>query len=78
MDASQHVEQAAARWTFEAIDRERAEVPLTRRETGDWERLVASGQATDHTPSVDPRTIVPIETAVDVSVALAALRADER
>lgn len=46
--------------------------------TGGWERLVATGQATEPSSAVDPRAIVPADTGVDVSARLAALREEER
>lgn len=76
--ASRYVERAAAGETFEVTDRGRAVALLTPLVTGDWERLVAAGQATDPTTGLDPRTIVPAETGINVSARLAAQRAGER
>lgn len=77
-NASRYVERAAAGETFEVTDRGRAVALLTPLVTGDWERLVAAGQATGPANAVDPRTIVPANTGVDISARLAAQRAEER
>lgn len=76
--ASRYVERAAAGETFEVTDRGRAVALLTPLVTGDWERLVAAGQATEPMSAVDPRTVVPADRGVDVSARLAARRANER
>lgn len=76
--ASRYVERAAAGESFEVTDRGRPVALLTPLVVGNWERLVASGQASEPIAPVDPRTLVPADTGVDVSARLAALRADER
>lgn len=71
------VKRAAARETVDATDRGRrvARRPLV---PGHWERFVAAGQATDTTIALDPRTIVPTDSGVDVSARLVSQRAGER
>jgi len=76
--ASRYVERAAAGETFEVTDRGRAVALLTPLVTGNWERLVATGQATEPMSTVDPRTIVPCDTGMDLSARLASDRDDER
>lgn len=76
--ASRYVERAAGGETFQVTDRGRPVALLTPLVTGEWDRLVAVGQASEPASPVDPRLIVPDDTGVDISARLAGLRADER
>lgn len=76
--ASRYVERAAAGETFQVTDRGRPVALLTPLVRGEWDRLVAAGQASEPASPIDPRSILPENSGVDVSERLAALRADER
>lgn len=76
--ASRYVERAAGGETFQVTDRGRPVALLTPLVSGEWDRLVASGQASEPASPLDPRSIVPADTGVDISARLDALRDDER